>query len=403
MTERLYYHDSHLHDFTAHVVVVEAQGENLVGVTLDRTAFYPTGGGQPHDTGTINNQPVIECLNAETHDAVIHVVRADAGIFVVGTQIEGRVDWARRFDHIQQHTAQHILSRAFLKLYAAATEGFRMSEAHGEIDIKLDDPNDRRIHDALVLANRIVWENRPVRIHYMTSDEVARRGVRQRFEREGTMRVVEIESFDLNPCGGTHARATGEVGMILIPFWERAKGMTRLTFVAGERALKDYTHANRTARAVAAQFSVNRDDAPAAVRRLTEEHKTLQRRARELSTLAAEAEAAHIITDTNARPDGTRIVTRIFTDRDLAALRTLAQRLAAHNTPTVALLACVEADTARLVFARSTDASGDMNQFMREACARLDGRGGGTSELAQGGGKLTNDLETILDEIARRI
>ncbi|MCP9494113.1 MAG: DHHA1 domain-containing protein [Pyrinomonadaceae bacterium MAG19_C2-C3] len=402
MTKRLYYDDSHLLDFAAQVIAVEAHGENLFRVTLDRTAFYPTGGGQPHDTGALDNHTVVECLNADTHDAVVHVVRADAGAFAVGTTIAGRVDGARRFDHIQQHTAQHILSRSFRELYDAATEGFRLTETHGEVDIKLDDPTDARIHDALVLANRIVWENRPVHVHYMTPDEVARRGVRQRFEREGTMRVIEIEGFDLNPCGGTHAARTGEVGMILIPFWERAKGMTRLTFVAGERALEDYTHANRTARDVASHFSVSRDDALAAVLRLTDEHKTLQRRVRELSTLAAEAEAARLITESDPRPDDTRLITRIFTDRDAAALRTLAQRLATH-TRTVALLACGEADTVRLVFARSLDAPGDMNQLMREACIALDGRGGGTSELAQGGGCFTPNLQATLAALAARV
>lgn len=400
--ERLYYHDSHLHDFTARVTAIELRGENLLHLTLDRTAFYPTGGGQPHDTGTIDNHHVIECLNAETGDAVIHVVRGDADSFVTGKEVAGRIDAARRFDHIQQHTAQHILSRAFLELYDAATFGFRLTETHGEIDLKLDDPTDARIHDALVLANRVVWENRAVQIHFMTSDEVTRRGARQRFERQGMMPVIEIEGFDLNPCGGTHAARTGEVGMILIPSWERAKSMTRLTFVAGERAFNDYTRTNRTARDVASHFSVSRDDAAVAVRRLTDEHKILQRRTRELSALAAEAEAARLITETNPRPDGTRVITRIFTDRDAAALRTLAQRLVTH-TRTVALLACLEADTARLVFARSADASGDMNELMREVCARLNGRGGGTNELAQGGGKRTSDIETMLDEIAQRV
>lgn len=207
MIERLYYTDSHITDFTARITRIEAMADGRSAVTLDRTAFYPTGGGQPSDTGTLEGYTVSECTDDEGE--VRHILhRQVEQELAAGASVRGQVDRQRRLDHIQQHTAQHILSRAFLNLYDAPTGGFRMSPTESEVDIKLDHPTDERIHDALTLANRIVWENRPVHIRFMTGEEAQARGVRQRFERAGTLRVIEIEDFDLNPCGGTHAGAT---------------------------------------------------------------------------------------------------------------------------------------------------------------------------------------------------
>lgn len=394
MTERLYYNDPHLMDFTARVVRVEPADDDRTHVTLDRTAFYPVGGGQPHDTGTLGGARVVDCTSDEQGD-VIHTIRGTPP--APDSEIAARVDFARRRDHIQQHTAQHILSRALIDLFDAPTEGFRMSDAASEIDIRLPDPGDAKLDDALALANSIIWENRPVHVRYMTQEEAASENLRRRFERAGTLRVIEIEGFDRNPCGGTHAKQTGEVGVVLIRSWERAKGLTRIAFVAGARAARDYADANRTARSIADLFSVARDDAPAAARRLADQHKELQRRLRQHETAAAANEADDMRRTAETLPDGTRLIRRSFTDRDADALKTLAQNLIRENN-TVALLASNDGGTARLVFARSPDARGDMNGLMRSACALLDGRGGGKPDLAQGGGRDASRISDALDD-----
>lgn len=386
MTERLYYTDSHLTDFTARVTNIASTADNRTAVTLDRTAFYPTGGGQPFDTGTLNDYRVVECISDDDGDEVQHVLDGECGgLFSVGTNVTGQVDWSRRLDHIQQHTAQHILSRAFFNLYDAPTGGFRMLGTYSEVDIKLDRPTDERIQEALTLANNIVWENRPVHVRFMAAEEAAERGVRQRFERAGTLRVVEIEGFDLNPCGGTHARHTGEVGVIFITNWERAKGMARLTVVAGKRALDDYTLANRTARDAAALFSVSRDETAHSVARLIESHTQLMRRARELDEKAVSAEADEIITNTPLSADGVRVIHRVFAERDAALLKLLAQKLIRYPR-TVALLGASDGEKAHLVFARAEDAPGDMSDLLRQTCPLINGRGGGRPDMAQGGG-----------------
>lgn len=399
-TQRLYYDDSHLTDFEARVTGIEEMEDGRARVRLDRTAFYPTGGGQPSDTGMLGDARVVECIDAE-EAGVLHIVEG-AGV-EIGATVHGRVDWPRRLDHLQQHTGQHILSQAFVELFHAATHSFRMMERASEIDVALSEPTDERIAQAVELANRIIWEDRPVRLHHVTAAEAAAMPLRKDSAREGHLRIIEIEGFDMSPCGGTHAARTGEVGIIAVRSWERAKGLTRVEFVAGNRALADYRRANTTARSVAALFSVGRDEAVAAVSRLIDENKQLTRRMRTLEETAARVEAGELLAHAASRPSGqARIVSRTFEGRDADSLKRLAHAIVAHPA-TIALLGSLDGDDARLVFARSTDATPDMNALMREACAQLDGRGGGRPDMAQGGGRKVDKLSDAIAGAARRL
>ncbi len=399
MTERLYYTDSHLREFEARIVAVSPTIGGGSTVVLDRTAFYPTGGGQPTDTGTLGDARVIECIDAEA-DGVLHLI--DGPVPEIGSVVSGRIDWERRLDHIQQHTGQHILSQAFIELFGAETKGFRMMEQVSELDVELDQPSDERINRAVDRANEVIWEDRSVLARSVTALEAAHLPLRKESAREGELRLIEIAGFDLTPCGGTHATRTGEVGMIATRHWERAKGMTRIEFVAGRRALSDYRRANQTAHDVASQFSVGRDEAPIAVARMFEENKALGRRVRALEEIAARVEADELIALAPQMENGTRLVTHIGEGRDAEGLKRLALAIIAH-AKTVALLGSRDGDNARLVFARSDDAAGDMNALMREACALLDGRGGGRPELAQGGGRSIEKLESVVAQVKAKI
>ena len=401
LTERLYYDDSHLIEFQARVVDVTERVSGWTAVVLDRTAFYPTGGGQPSDTGTLNGARVVECID-DGERGVLHVVQGLAP--ARDAIVSGRVDWLRRLDHMQQHTGQHILSQAFINLFNAPTKSFRVLEAVCEIDVELSDSSNERIERAVELANNVVWEDRAIAIHNVSSEEAASLPLRKESARVGELRLIEIEGFDLTPCGGTHAYRTGEVGMIAMRSWERAKGLTRIEFVAGVRALADYRKANRTARDVAALFSTGRDDAPKYAAQMVEENKDLHRQVRALEEIAAGVEADRLLASAVTQSDGTRVVSHIFDSSDAEFLKKIAHVLMNHPQ-TVALLASCDNGTARLVFARSADAPGDMNALMREACALLDGRGGGKPDMAQGGGKNVEKLEltigTIRSNIAR--
>jgi alanyl-tRNA synthetase len=218
-TERLYYHDSRLLEFDARVIDLTEREDGAIAVVLDRTAFYPTGGGQPNDTGTLGGARVVDCIDAED-DGVLHVIQGPAP--EIGDSVHGSVDWLRRLDHLQQHTGQHILSAAFVSLFDAPTHSFRVLEHDCEIDVALENPDDEKIGQAVDLANQIIWDARPIQIRTVTSDEAAALPLRKESARAGELRIIQIEDFDLTPCGGTHARSTGEVGCIAVRSWERA-------------------------------------------------------------------------------------------------------------------------------------------------------------------------------------
>jgi alanyl-tRNA synthetase len=253
-------------------------------------------------------------------------------------------------------------------------------------------------------------------IRQVTSEEAATLPLRKEPSREGELRVIEIDDFDLTPCGGTHAKSTGEVGVIAVRSWERAKGLARIQFMAGIRVLADYRKGNRTARDVAALFSAGREDSPALVARLVEESKKLRHRVSELEEVACRVEAEELLkhasdSDRGSSPgyrtgsgsdrinsstveepgNGPTIIAKIFSDRDADSLKHLALALIAHPN-TIALLGSRDGETARLVFARSSDAAGDMKLLMRDACKMIDGRGGGRPDMAQGGGKNVEKL-----------
>lgn len=394
-TERLYYHDSHLLEFDARVIEVTERDDGAIAVILDRTAFYPTGGGQPNDTGTLGQARVVDCIDAE-NEGVLHVIQGPTP--ESGEMLHGRIDSRRRLDHMQQHTGQHILSAAFIKLFDAPTRSFRMMEHDCEIDIELDNPTNEKIEQAVDLANQTIWANLPVQVREVSPEEAASLPLRKESAREGELRLIEIADFDLTPCGGTHANATGEVGVIAVRSWARAKGLTRIQFMAGLRVVNDYRKANRTAVHAAGLFSAGRDDTPALVTRLIEENKKLTRRVRELDAIACRVEADDLIRGNNLTGK-VRIITSIFSDRDADSIKHLAQALITHPN-VVALLGSHDGETARLVFARSADLPGDMNSLMREACAAIDGRGGGRPDMAQGGGTAGDKLAGAIEAAA---
>ncbi|MBA2525620.1 MAG: hypothetical protein H0V18_07540 [Pyrinomonadaceae bacterium] len=399
LTERLYYQDSHLIEFEAQVIAHSERVSGWTAVTLDRTAFYPTGGGQPSDTGTLNGLRVVECID-DAEEGVLHVIQGRAP--EVGTVVTGRIDWLRRLDHLQQHTGQHILSQAFVKLFNAPTRSFRVLDESCELDVDLDVPTSEIIERAVELANNVIWENRVVTISHVTSQEASELPLRKEPAREGDLRLIEIEGFDLTPCGGTHAYQTGEVGMITVRSWERAKGLVRIEFVAGGRALADYRRANKTARSVAALFSAARDDATPLAERLLEENKDLHRRLRALEEIAARVQADELRATASPGASDVTVIAQVFANRDAESLKRLALALIAHPK-TIALLGSRDQDTAWLVFARSADAPGDMNALVRNACVILDGRGGGKADLAEGGGRNVGKLSEAIEAAEQRV
>ena len=399
MTTRLYWLDAHLTRFPAVVVDRLVSGERTA-LILDQTAFYPTGGGQPSDQGRLGSHRVT-AVEIDDQDRILHWLEGPTSP-VPGELLEGEIDWSRRREMMQQHTAQHILSQAFFQLFGAETAGFRITDRSTEIDLAIDAPPDRvqeMIREAEELANTIVFENRPIRLHQLSPEEASRLPLRRESFVTDCVRVVEIADFDWSPCGGTHAKSTGEVGLIVVRASERAKRMLRVHLLAGVRALADYRISNEINEALARRLSVGREELDAALDRLQSESKSLLRRNRELGQIAAEVESSQLLaaaTDSSERP---RVIVRVFEQRDFEELKLLAHHLVAHPR-TLALLASREDSTARLVFARSADLETDVGQLMRQATSILGGRGGGRPDFAQGGGTYSDLLESILSDLA---
>jgi alanyl-tRNA synthetase len=401
MTIKLYWNDSHIRRFSARVEDLFLEdGDSFV--LLDQTAFYPTGGGQPCDTGWIRSVPVVD-VQLDDGERILHRLNGNVAL-AIGEEVECEIDWPRRGAMMQQHTGQHILSQAFFQLFGAETRGFRITDSVSEIDLTLEaqpEEIEAAILRAEELANDVVFENREIRLHQVTPEEAAKLPLRKESFVTDCIRVIEIADYDWSPCGGTHAKRTGEVGIIVVRGWERAKKMTRVRFLCGARALSDYRAANRTAEAIAQKLSVGRDEAESSVARLMDERKQLTRRLRELGELAAQVEAQELIEMTES-VHGLRIVSRVFDDRDFEEIKLIAHRLA-EREGIIALLAAREAEMARLVFARSTDLSADMNSLMKVACEKLGGRGGGKPDFAQGGGPKVDELERTIEFISAQL
>jgi alanyl-tRNA synthetase len=391
-TEKLYFTDSSLLDFTATVMEIK-QTERGYAVALDHTAFYPTGGGQPNDTGTLDGVSVNDVY--EDEDGVIYHVVGDIGALASGQSVNGQIDRARRLDHLQQHSGQHILSQAFVQARGAETRSFHLGALSSTIDIELPTPTDDDMRAAEEVANAVIFEDRPMRVHLVSEAEAARLPLRKETAIRGHIRVIEIENFDWSPCGGTHATRAGQVGLIALKGYERAKKLTRVEFVCGHRALDEYRAAHRTAMAVAQLFSAERDTAPELVTRMIQENRTLKKRIRDLLELAMTAEAAQMLAQTNASGNF-KLISAAFDGRDLEEVRMLAAKLV-QAEPAIALLGTRDAGAARLVFARSASLEPNMGQLLAEACQLLGGRGGGKPELAQGGGPAVENLDAAIN------
>jgi alanyl-tRNA synthetase len=397
-TTKLYFNDSSLLEFSATVIGANSSPRGDC-VVLDQTAFYPTGGGQPNDTGTLGGARVIDVVEDE-EGTITHIVE-QPGVIQPGQNVVGSIDRARRLDHLQQHSGQHILSQAFVQACGAHTRSFHLGANASTIDIELQSPTNEIMRAAEDIANAVVFEDRPMRVHLVNEDEASQLPLRKESAVHGEIRVIEIENFDWSPCGGTHAARTGQIGMIAIRSHERAKKMTRVEFVCGNRALADYRLANNTAVAVARLFSAERDSTPELVARAIQETKSSKKRIRDLLERAMIAEAAEMLEASNQIGDA-RLVHAVFDGREVEELQMLAAKLV-QREPSIALLATKYEGAARLVFARSPSLDANMSQLLAEACEKLGGRGGGKPEMAQGGGPNTHALEQAIEEAVKKI
>jgi len=382
-TERLYYNDPFLLEFDATILEPRRVGDRF-GVVLDKTAFYPTSGGQPNDLGSINDASLVDCIEEEETGAVIHVVDRE----LTGGPAHCRIDPDRRLDHMQQHSGQHVLSQAFVELFGWPTVSFHMGAVTCTIDLPAESISREQAEQAEDLANNIVRENRNVAVRYIAQENIAEAGLRKPTQRAGDIRVIDISGYDRSACGGTHVRMTGEIGPILITGLERAKKQTRVQFICGGRVLRYARAANRTLENISQTISAPPLETASAVRGLWDEHQAARKRMEELESRLMDYEAAEF-------PVRDGLAIGSFKNRGIEKVKLLAQKICSRPG-TIALLAD-EGDQLRVVFARSADGTADMNALLKKTIERFGGRGGGRPNLAQGGGFVAETPEVILN------
>ena len=394
MTDRLYYDDAYRRSFTAKVVD-RFYHDGHPAIVLDQSCFYPTSGGQPADSGKLNGKDVIDVFIRESDRAVVHVLAGE----LWEDEVTGQINWSRRFDHMQQHTGQHVLSRAFIKVAGAETVSFHLSEDSATIDLHPAELKPAEVERAELLANEIIWEDRAVTTQIVSESEAQTLPLRKIPDLEGdTLRLVEVEGFDLTACGGTHVASTGAIGLIKIVKLERRGEELRVYFCSGRRALLDYRQKNGIVNRLATTLTTGYWNLEQNVDKLLEENKAVKRQLRKQQGELLRYEAAELVRQTPVKKRA-RLITRCFVNRDGDDIRKLAKTLTDFEA-TVALLG-VAGDKVQLVFARAEDAPGQMNQLMKSALQTLDNAGGGGSAtFAQGGGPAAD--EDRIEQALRR-
>ncbi|MCC6166035.1 MAG: alanyl-tRNA editing protein [Caldilineaceae bacterium] len=405
MTERLYYTDSYQTEFDATVRELTLR-DGRPAVALDRSAFYPTSGGQPNDLGTLD-------FGAAGIYAVIDVVAGDGAVYHLldapselplelqaGSRVQGVIDWLRRYDHMQQHSGQHLLSQLFARRFEFETVSVHFGAEESTLDLDAATVDAAQLEEAEAAANDLVYAALPITAYVVDERDLARVPLRRPPAVSGQIRIVEIAGFDYSACGGTHVHTSAEIGPVKLIRQERRRGQTRVTFLCGRRALADYSRKHRLLIQTAALYSTDVSQVPDLVERSLEQVKELQHRVDELTTRRLAYTAQELLAA--AQPIGEDRVVTALVALPVDAVKTLANLLQAEPH-TIALLGSAAGGKATAVFARSADAAPHMGNLLRAALGALGGGGGGRPEFAQGGGVPVERLDELLQIALRQL
>lgn len=390
MNDRLYYQDAYIQTFSAQITKRGTEEDGTAYVVLSETAFYPTGGGQPCDLGLLSGIQVVDVeeIGGEVRHRLAFPLSEEI------TEVTGQIDWERRFDHMQQHAGQHILSAAFLEVVQAETLAFHLGKERVTIDVRLDELTEDVWTKVEQRANQVVLENHPIIARFVDEAELAALPLKKQPTVTENIRVVMIPDFDYNPCGGTHPARTSEVGMIKILGWERHRGNIRLEFICGWRALRDYTRKQATVRELARHLLTSEAELIEQTQRVIAERDLLKQTLMEKEKLLLGVEVQKQLACATALGN-VRLIQLAFTDKTIQELQQFAQMMTAGAPDTVCLLAAT-GEKLQLVFARGQDATVAVNQLIKETLPLISGKGGGNPAMAQGGGQPVMAAEEVL-------
>ena len=391
MQTRFYYENSMTKQFTSTIEKITQDEQNNTYIVLHNTAFYPTGGGQPHDTGTING---IQIINVEEIDGEIrHYVAEGGSVEGLSGEVEGVLNWERRFDHMQQHAGQHILTAAFVELFDLPTVSFHLGSDTVTIDLQTSAVTEDQLAAAEKRANEIILENRDILTKWVTMEEANTYPLRKALKVEGDIRLVIIPDYDYNGCGGTHPTSTGQVQAIKILATEKMKQNIRVHFVCGKRVLQTLHLQNNVLTNVAKQISVPKEDAAIALQKVMATAKATEKALADAQDELLTFEANALLAD--AEQNHKETIIQLFPERSMQQLQKLAKLLTAKENVKVALVGEFE-EKYQLVVARGNAQATSMKNVMQTILPLIDGKGGGSDQLAQGGGSKLISAEAII-------
>jgi alanyl-tRNA synthetase len=389
-TKRLYFEDPYQREFEA-VVVKTLTYQGKPALVLDQTCFYPESGGQPADRGTINGVEVVHVL--EENDHILHLIKED----VPSDRVKGKIDWERRFDHMQQHAGQHILSQSFHELLQAATRSFHLGEEVSTLEIDLRKIREEDAERVEKRANATVFEDREIKSYFIDDDEVGKIPLRRPPKKQGLLRIIEVAEYDYSACGGTHPRRTGEIGLIKILKWEKIRDNMRFEFICGRRALEDYTWKSRMLRKLSNRLTAHERDVAESVEKVFSDLKSEKRKNRKLQERLLEYEAQEII----QRAEG-KIIKNIFSERSGEKVKYLALNIIRAGE-CVVLYGVRDERGVHLVLARSDGIDIDLRDHISELSSLIDGRGGGRPSLVEIAGKKVDSLPQAVERACRLV
>ena len=385
MRDLLYYKDAMTREFTANVVRTAVEADGRAFIVLSNTAFYPTGGGQPHDTGWIQD---IEIINVEkVYDEIRHYTKAD--VSTLAGEVSGKLNWARRFDHMQQHTGQHILTAAFVELFDLPTVSFHLGSELVTIDLNVSDVTDEQLAMAEKRANDIILENRPIETKWITADELATYNLRKDVAVEEDIRLVIIPDYDYNGCGGIHPTSTGQVSLLKIMGTEKMNQNIRIHFVCGQRVLAQLAMRKNVLTDVARQLSVPEEQSADALRKFAATAKTADKSLAEAQDKLLKFEAKELATQ--------NVAVAVYENRSIQQLQKLGRFITQTNVDAVALLVADNDDKLQFIAARGANVELSMKTISSAVLPLVNGKGGGNDALVQGGGEKLIPAEQLLE------
>ncbi|RDU35773.1 alanyl-tRNA editing protein [Neobacillus piezotolerans] len=396
MTRKLYYENPYLTSFDTRLI---KQGQDENGdwyAVLEKTAFYPEGGGQPYDTGELNDSTVTKV--EEVGGEIRHYLRSS--VLTEDGYVEGKIDWERRFDHMQQHTGQHILSAAFDNLFGFKTVAFHLGREESTIDLDTDTLNTNHIEEAEKLANQIVLENRRIETKWVTKEEAEKLPLRKALSVEENIRLVVIPDYDYNGCGGTHPSSTCEAGMIKILGIQKEKKKYRVCFVAGNRSFRQFSKKNDILARLTPLLNAPQDEMETALHKLLETKNALEKKLEEANDRLIDFEASQMRTNRGLTDIP---VTGVFENRPIQELQKLARAIVGEGDGIKAILLSKNGDKLQFVCAKGRNTSGNMKEAVAVALPLINGKGGGNETFAQGGGEALIRPEELLKELLAKI